>query len=382
MRSRARITYPAWMLMAAFLALPSAASAYRTLEDDPAIGSPARWADAEIAWDLHAPDLDATARARLQQAVERAFMEWTAPGCARLEVRYLGERDLAPDGSDHIVTFHAVTVDWGARGGEAGRGATTDLTLGRTGDGDWEITDADVVFDFEHFEWLGVTDAAGADALDPQVVALHEIGHVLGIAHNCELVSSAHAPSCDATSPQPVMFPSYDATRGELAADDVAAVCALYPDGASACEGGCGPGEECDAGVCVARCEGEDCVCASATCGSCADDGDCVAGECAQWGDAVGMCLAPGSAYTACARGADCESRLCLSGTSHGDICTRECGDDRECPAGGRCVAVESRRVCAPPRPASGCAVAGEGSAGVWGLGLLGVLAMLRRRRS
>jgi hypothetical protein len=66
-----------------------------------------------------------------------------------------------------------------------------------------------------HFDDAEVWSLAGAgNTFDVETVALHEIGHLLGLDHT--------------TVPGAVMFPTYGGPRRALAADDIAGIRALY----------------------------------------------------------------------------------------------------------------------------------------------------------
>jgi hypothetical protein len=56
--------------------------------------------------------------------------------------------------------------------------------------------------------------AAGARQFDTETVALHEIGHLLGLDHS--------------TVPRSVMFPTYGGARRALSQDDIAGIRSLY----------------------------------------------------------------------------------------------------------------------------------------------------------
>jgi MYXO-CTERM domain-containing protein len=113
---------------------------------------------------------------------------------------------------------------------------------------DGVIVDADVEVNAtaERFRWgdlvAGVGTGGGAE--DLQNTLTHEFGHLLGLDHNCLFPGSPArtldnagqaVPACGQASPEiqeSTMFPAVsrgDVLRRTLAADDVAAVCAIYP---------------------------------------------------------------------------------------------------------------------------------------------------------
>jgi MYXO-CTERM domain-containing protein len=78
----------------------------------------------------------------------------------------------------------------------------------------------------------------GCAYVDLQNTITHEVGHVIGLAHS----PVAGATMSATTAPREI-------TKRDLAADDVAAVCAVYPHGSGGC--GCGSAEAAGAGSLV-----------------------------------------------------------------------------------------------------------------------------------
>jgi hypothetical protein len=66
--------------------------------------------------------------------------------------------------------------------------------------------------------WFNATLLADTATFDFETVALHELGHTLGLDHSF------------LEDPQPVMYPWYGGIRRSLTADDAAGVAALYPE--------------------------------------------------------------------------------------------------------------------------------------------------------
>ncbi|HEX9243800.1 MAG TPA: peptidase M10 [Anaeromyxobacter sp.] len=78
----------------------------------------------------------------------------------------------------------------------------------------------------------------GCDFIDLQNTVTHEAGHFLGLAHPC---GEGVLPACP--TPSPTMAPTAPTgqkTKRVLTADDVAGVCAIYPEPSGGC--GCGGG--------------------------------------------------------------------------------------------------------------------------------------------
>ena len=334
--------------------VPSRALAYRTFEDDPAVARAARQPSDVIAWDIVAPDATDPDAASFQAAATAAFDTWSAASCTSLSHRFEGRSTQPAAPGDGRNSIELVRAGWLDRGFPAGRGATTDVQL-RTLEGQAEIVEADIYVNLDDFEFVS---QPMPDALDRQGVLTHEIGHLLGLLHPCEIEAGA-APACaevvDAHAS--VLYPTYLGARS-LSPDDEAGLCALYPS--SGCPLSCAVGFECTAGACVPcaslRCEVAVCPgpdCSPPTCGTA---GECAVGACAREGEHAGECVLAGDFGTECAAASDCVSGLCLVGAST-SFCTSRCVDDAACSGATRCAAVGDARVCEPVPASAGCAV-------------------------
>ena len=187
--------------------------------------------------------------------------------------------------------------------------------------------------------------------MDLLTVLVHELGHALGLAHNC----APEAPElmCGAEHAGIVMHPIYGEGGTRLAADDVEGICALYP-ALTPEPAGCAQAADCY--------EGELCV--------------------------EGACHPDSLFGPACAQRSDCATTYCIEDSSSpaGGICTRQCESSSECPSGAQCVPVEgmSVHVCQPHGASGTCGVArgttASGDAFGLALVLAGVVIAGRRR--
>lgn len=142
----------------------------------------------------------------------------------------------------NVVVFQDDT--WRYRGIDGTLAKTSVTYNDETG----EIYDADIEINAANNN-VTITDDPRHVEYDLQAILTHEVGHFIGIAHSPD--------------PGAVMFPSYapgSTSQRELHPDDVAAVCAVYPeDSAVPCEteprGGFGPTCEDPApsGLCAAQ---------------------------------------------------------------------------------------------------------------------------------
>jgi hypothetical protein len=127
-----------------------------------------------------------------------------------------------------------------------------------------EILDADIQFNAVDYSWgdlVGQPALAISGTADFQNALTHELGHVIGLDHNCyaetdlqdRLNDNTGAPEADCP-PTPsgaigeaTMYPSVnlsDTTRRTLTADDEQGICEIYPHVHDACpalaaDGGC-----------------------------------------------------------------------------------------------------------------------------------------------
>jgi MYXO-CTERM domain-containing protein len=129
------------------------------------------------------------------------------------------------------------------------------------------IVDADMEINAvnTNFKWSDVVRDGGRGRQDIQNVLTHEFGHLIGLDHTCFLPTGkprprdntgAFIPDCSAASPdvqETTMFASAipgDTRKRDLAPDDMAGACTIYPVGSGSEEeddGGCavaggGPG--------------------------------------------------------------------------------------------------------------------------------------------
>jgi MYXO-CTERM domain-containing protein len=254
---------------------------------------------------------------------------------------------------------------------------------------------ADICFNGFHHTW-----GVGKDT-DVQSIAMHEIGHMIGLDHPCD--NDADTASCIPVG-RAIMFPSWSGSpERQLLESDIAGAVGLYPANGddAGCEGPFRAGERCTCNdecveglVCAPDAEGE--LRCGNTCSAqnrnCGGGSACVLDVPVDGGEAVGLCvrvaapdLPPGAI---CATGPECASGVCGAVIALGSsICQAPCDGDGDCAGGscfeGFCVGGFESEVC--PDTAGGCGcVASEdppGSAVGVAIPALLLLALRRRRR-
>jgi hypothetical protein len=248
---RTRAWVASWMAaLLASVALPSRADAYvRATGPD---GTPVAWRSAEIRLRLH----EETAPAGLppglfRRALEAAAATWSFPNvpCTALQITVestSGTGATAEANPDGHVFFQ--TERWCPSGTISGEDCYPPQTLAvtRTRVFGGEILDAQIDINAVGFTWADLVQGPPAAGMirtrDLQNVLTHELGHLVGLEHNCRRGSRPHVdnagqelPGC-ATAPPRVreatMYPSPgegEIERRTLASDDAAGVCDIYP---------------------------------------------------------------------------------------------------------------------------------------------------------
>lgn len=415
-----RTTTALVLSLAAVLAAPGRAHAYRTLADQDGLPDGLRvgWRET-IQYQLASDPVDGLTEAQVQEIVSAAFAAWGAAGCSTPALVGLGR---GPDGAmsgDGIVSIAFVRRDWVLLGLPPDAAASTDVIYEVSPDGrEARIVDADILVNADLFSWRGAPEDPRVRALRP--VLIHEIGHALGLAHNCETSGSGRAPACStiAAAADSTMYPLYQPDlQSAVRADDASGLCFLYGTMGAPCPDSCTGETACRDGRCVPL------ECASAGCEVCTEDtqcsGYCEAGFCRRPLRAgapceraaqclVGSCGADGlcptmCGPTACAPGeycsppgacvrqpadfalpcdapSECRTGFCVTSERHGNFCSVECTATSGCPDDYRCAMVEVASVCVPPSSSTSC-VAQPWRPAASTLPLLVLVALLGARR-
>lgn len=219
------------LVLVLVMALSSPAPAWAYLKFGVQIGSTTQ----EVRWtqpvryfvsERSVPGVSAT---EFRDAVGRAFATWQAVPSATVQAEFLGSTIASPNAFDGRTTLGFLDrPDL-----ERVLGATSLMLDANSG----AIIEADVFFN-TRFDW-STLEAGQAGRVDLQSVALHEIGHLLGLGHSAigetELQPGGGRRVLASGA---VMFP-IAMTPGAIAdrvlqPDDIAGIFDLYPAGSAA----------------------------------------------------------------------------------------------------------------------------------------------------
>lgn len=183
-------------------------------------GKPAYWKNGQVGFYFHS-----SVDAPTQNQFRLSFATWqNVPGLS-LIIQELGSVTSAPSSDDGKNTINWITSNWRNLSFRPPSNALA-VTLLSFDANDGSITDADIYFNSESFQWGEVGGAGTSSLIDVQNIATHEIGHLLGLDHSSEKFFEEDEALADAT-----MYYASGAgetSRRSLKADDLAAISALY----------------------------------------------------------------------------------------------------------------------------------------------------------
>jgi len=163
---------------------------------------------------------------QLAATLAQAFSTWQAVPTASVSFEFAGYTNARPgegDGRSTIGFLAEPDLDRVL--------ASTSLLID---DVTGELLEADIFFN-SVFSW-SVAPSGEAGRFDVETIAVHEIGHLIGLGHSAigetEVSGSGRRVIAAETVMFPLAFGSGSVTNRRLRADDIAGVSDLYPDGA------------------------------------------------------------------------------------------------------------------------------------------------------
>jgi hypothetical protein len=197
----------------------------------PAGADGARWADSTVQIELHESGTSDVSDGSDLEAVRRALASWNQVDCSKLELVESGTTTATGNlvvggGTDGINR-----VLWVEDGSFPGGPGTLGLTLVNYDSASGVINEADIVFNGYNTNrpWSTAGDGNG---IDVESIAVHELGHLIGLRHVFDGHNLSDPPTMSARPDGSTVYRS-------LHADDMAGACFLYPRDSYACATDC-----------------------------------------------------------------------------------------------------------------------------------------------
>jgi hypothetical protein len=166
--------------------------------------------------------VDGVSAQQFQTAISRAFGKWDDVATAELSSQFAGFTQQSPEDSDDQSVLGFLN-----RPDQNRTLAATSFFID-TSDG--RILESDIFFN-STFAW-SVSESGTAGRFDIESIAVHEIGHLLGLSHSAlgetELISGGRRVIAAETVMFPIAFSAGNTSDRELKADDIAGLSDIY----------------------------------------------------------------------------------------------------------------------------------------------------------
>jgi hypothetical protein len=181
-----------------------------------------RWRDLPVRYFVRNADAPLVSAPQLQTTLARAFSTWHAVETAQTSSEFVGFVQAAPfqqDGASVLGFLNRPDQDRTL--------AATTFTVDTV---DGRILESDIYFNTV-FPW-STADAGQADRFDLESIAVHEIGHLLGLSHSAlgetELLAGGRRVIAAEAVMFPIAFSRGNISDRSLKADDIAGISDIY----------------------------------------------------------------------------------------------------------------------------------------------------------
>ncbi|HXW03988.1 MAG TPA: matrixin family metalloprotease [Vicinamibacterales bacterium] len=181
-----------------------------------------RWRDFPIRYFVTNRGVDGVTAAQFQSAVNRAFNTWHAVETAQTSSEFVGFTPAPPFDDDDMSV-----IGYLDRPGQNRTLAATTFLIDTVSG---EIVESDIFFNTS-FPW-STAESGVTGRYDVESIALHEIGHLLGLSHSAlgetELVGSGRRVIAAEAVMFPIAFSPGNISDRALKADDIAGISDVY----------------------------------------------------------------------------------------------------------------------------------------------------------
>ena len=181
-----------------------------------------RWRQFPVRYFVTDRGVDGVSAQQFQTAISRAFGKWDDVATAELSTQFAGFTQQSPADSDDQSVLGFLN-----RPDQNRTLAATSFFIDTT---DGRILESDIFFN-STFAW-SVSESGTAGRFDIESIAVHEIGHLLGLSHSAlgetELISGGRRVIAAETVMFPIAFSAGNVSDRELKADDLAGLSDIY----------------------------------------------------------------------------------------------------------------------------------------------------------